>query len=87
MQMKSRLVIKIFSLAIVLTMSWLRSYIDINIVFMVPNQLLKWMDLTDNLETVYVFSEKTSSPSARWVYRECPAGGGQTQVEWTGAWG
>lgn len=85
--MKSRLVIKIFSLAIVLTMSWLRSYIDINIVFMVPNQLLKWMDLADNLESVYMFSEKISSPSARWVYRECPAGGGQTQVEWTGAWG
>lgn len=61
-------------------MNSLRSYIDINIVFMASDQLLKWMDLMDNLESVYVFSEKTSS-AARWVYRECPAGGGQTQVE------
>lgn len=62
-------------------MNSLRSYIDINIVFMASYQLLKWMDLMDNLESVYMFSEKTSSPAARWVYRERPAGGGQTQVE------
>lgn len=62
-------------------MNSLRSYIDINIVFMASDQLLKWMDLMDNLESVYMFSEKTSSPAARWVSREHPAGGGQTQVE------
>lgn len=68
-------------------MNWLRSYIDINIVFMAPGQLLKWTDLMDDLQGVYVFSEKTSSPAARWVYRECPAGGGWTQAERTGTWG
>ena len=37
---------------------------------MVANQLLKWVNLTDNLEGMHTFREKTSSPVTGWIRGE-----------------
>lgn len=59
--MKSRIAIQIFSLDTPQTTNWLRRYININLVFMVANRLLKWVNLIENLESMHKFREKTSS--------------------------